>query len=37
MSLLIVLGLLIVLDVAAWFGGHDSRDGRDRNLRDRHR
>jgi hypothetical protein len=29
MSLLIVLMLLIVLDVAAWFGGQDSRDGRD--------
>ena len=29
MNLLIVLFLLIVLDVATWFGGHDSRDGRD--------
>jgi hypothetical protein len=34
MSLLIVLMLLIVLDVAAWFGGQDSRDGRDWNFRD---
>ena len=24
----IALGLLIVLDVAAWLWGHDSRDGR---------
>jgi hypothetical protein len=31
MSLLILVGLLIALDVAAWFVGHDSRDGRDRN------
>jgi hypothetical protein len=29
MVLLIVLALLIALDVAAWLGGHDSRDGRD--------
>jgi uncharacterized MAPEG superfamily protein len=29
MSLLIVLMLLIVLNVAARLGGHDSRDGRD--------
>jgi len=23
------LALLILLDLAAWLGGHDSRDGRD--------
>ncbi len=31
MSLLILLTQLIVLDVAAWLGGHDSRDGPVRN------
>jgi hypothetical protein len=29
MSGWIVLALLIVLDIAALWGGHDSRDGRD--------
>jgi hypothetical protein len=33
MSVLIVLALLIALDVAAWFTGHDSRDGRDWSFR----
>ena len=33
MGLLILLALLIVLGVAAWLGGHDSRHG-DWNLRD---
>jgi hypothetical protein len=29
MTLLIVLALLLVLDLAAWWWGHDSRVGRD--------
>ena len=29
MSLVVVLVLLIALDIAAWLGGHDSRDGKD--------
>ena len=29
MAVWLVLSLLILLDVAAWLGGHDSRDGRD--------
>ena len=29
MTLLAILVLLIVLDLAAWRWGHDSRDGRD--------
>jgi hypothetical protein len=29
MAVWLVLALLILLDVAAWLGGHDSRDGRD--------
>lgn len=35
MSLLILVGLLIALDLAAWLVGHDSRDGRDWSFRDR--
>ena len=34
MGLLILLALLIVLGVAAWLGGHDSRHRGDWNLRD---
>lgn len=29
MAIWIALALLILLDLAAWLGGHDSRDGRD--------
>jgi hypothetical protein len=35
MGLLILSVLLIALDVGAWLGGHDSRDDRDRNFRER--
>jgi len=35
MGLLILSVLLIALDVGAWLGGHDSRDGRDQKSRER--
>jgi hypothetical protein len=35
MSVLILVGLLIALDMAAWLVGHDSHDRGDWNFRDR--